>query len=105
LAYALDNQFGIGNFRFGLSVLLDAIPGVGDFIDVVLSLYIVWIAMQMRVPSKIIGTMIGNIATNFVLGLVPVVGELTYMFRKVNIKNVNLLKQYAPHIEDAEIIK
>ena len=95
LANLLDNRFQLGKYRFGLSALLDLIPGIGDLIDAVLSLYLVWIAFQMAVPGRIILRMLWNIAINFIWGAVPVVGDLIYVFRKVNLKNLQLLHQYA----------
>jgi hypothetical protein len=102
LAYTLDNLIGFGKYRFGLSALLDLIPGVGDIIDTCLSLYIVWIAVEMKVPKIIIARMIGNISINLLVGLIPIVGDTVYFLRKVNMKNVALLKQY---ISSTDIIK
>ncbi len=104
LAYLLDNSIGIGKFRFGLSAIIDLIPVVGDFIDAALSFYIVWIAIEMKVPSFVIFRMIINILINFLLGLIPIFGDLIYLIRKVNIKNLKLLKRYAPNIVEGEIV-
>ncbi len=106
LAYALDNLFGFGKYRFGLSAVLDLIPWIGDVIDTLLSLYIVWIAVEMKVPKRIIAKMIGNVAINFGIGLIPILGDTVYFLRKVNMKNVALLKQYSSshHIVEGEII-
>jgi hypothetical protein len=97
LAYTLDNFIGIGKYRFGLSAVLDLIPGVGDIIDTCLSLYIVLIAVEMKVPKIVVARMIGNISINLFVGLIPIVGDTVYLLRKVNMKNVALLKQYSPH--------
>lgn len=64
--------------------------------DAVLSLYLVWIAFQMAVPARILLQMVGNIAINFVIGAVPILGDLIYVFRRVNLKNLQLLRDYAP---------
>ncbi|HSX09931.1 MAG TPA: DUF4112 domain-containing protein [Candidatus Saccharimonadales bacterium] len=105
-AYMLDNLFGFGKFKFGLSTVFGLIPWLGDVIDALLSMYIVWIAVEMKAPKTIIARMIGNIAVNFVVGLVPVVGDSVYFLRKVNTKNVNLLKQYASshHVIQGELV-
>src|SRR6476660_3421479 len=95
LANLLDNSLQVGPYRFGLSGLINIIPGVGDVIDAILSLYLVWIAFQMEVPARIMLQMLGNIAINFVLGAVPVLGDLVYLVRKVNLKNLQLLQEYA----------
>ncbi len=95
LANLLDNRFQVGPYRFGISALINLIPGIGDIIDAILSLYIVWIAFQLEVPASIILQMLGNIALNFVVGAVPLIGDLMYVFRKVNLRNLQLLQQYA----------
>jgi len=96
LANLLDNQFEIAGIRFGFSALIDLIPGIGDFLDAVLSLYIVWIAWEARVPSFVILQMIGNIVIFFFIGLIPVLGDALYILRQVNMKNLRLLQKYIP---------
>jgi len=95
VAYLLDNQFNLFGARIGLNVFLDMIPGFGDAAIAILSLYLVWIAFEMELPRLKILEMIFNILINFLLGLIPVVGELTYLFRKANMKNLKILKEYA----------
>ena len=105
LANILDNSIHIGQYSFGLSALVDLIPGIGDIIDAMLSFYIVWIAFRMEIPILVILRMIYNIVVNFIIGLIPVVGDVIYVLRKVNLKNVALLKQYAqPPVEQGKII-
>lgn len=99
LANLLDNRFQIGPYRFGLSGLINIVPGIGDVIDGVLSLYLVWIAFQMGAPRRLMVQMVGNIAVNFILGAVPVVGDLVYILRRVNLKNLQLLQRYAASVD------
>src|SRR5437879_1030314 len=94
LAHLLDNQFQLGPYRFGLSAVIDLVPGIGELLDAALSLYLVWLAWQMAVPAGIMLHMVGNIALNFVVGAVPILGDLIYVFRKVNLANLHLLQQY-----------
>lgn len=94
LAQILDNQFRIGGIKFGFSALVDLIPGFGDIIDAFLSLYVIWIALQVHVPYNILVQMISNIAVVFFLGLIPVIGDVGYIFYKPNLKNLKLIKDY-----------
>lgn len=96
VATMLDSQFGVGKIRFGYGSLINIIPGIGDSIDALLSMYIIWVAVYVGVPFLIIGQMIVNILINYVIGLVPVFGDAFYIIRKVNLKNVELLKKHAP---------
>ena len=98
LAYLLDNRFNIGKMRFGLSAILDLLPGLGDTVVLLLSLYIVLLAMKVSVPKIILARMIGNIAVNYVIGLIPILGDAVYIFHKTNIINLNLLKKYAVNL-------
>lgn len=51
LAENLDNKFSFLGLRFGLASIIDFIPGFGDVFDTVLSLYIVYIALLLKLPT------------------------------------------------------
>lgn len=104
LAQALDNQFSIFGFRFGLAPIIGLIPGLGDTIDLLLSMYIVWIALRARAPMSVLTRMLVNIGTNYLIALIPVFGDLTYLLRRVNLKNVQLLKTALGQPEEGRII-
>lgn len=95
LANALDNSFNFFGRRFGLNGLLGLIPGAGDIITTGLSLYIVWIGVKMQLPVPKLAEMIGNVAINFFIGLVPVLGDAVDFFHKANLKNLHILQDYA----------
>ena len=46
IADLLDNKFKVLGFRFGIDPLLGLIPGGGDLVSFLLSLYIVWIGVK-----------------------------------------------------------
>jgi hypothetical protein len=94
LAVLLDSQFGFGKFRIGLAPFLDLIPYAGDIIDTVLSLYIVLLAIRQHVPFSIWIKMVWNVAINLLFGIIPIAGSFVYFYRKANVKNAKLLKQY-----------
>ena len=105
-ANLLDNQFEIFGIRFGITALLDIIPEIGDIAAATLSLYIVWIAIKAEVPPIRIVQMLFNISINLLLGLIPVLGDVTYIVHRANIINVKLLKQYAhTNIIEGEVVK
>lgn len=106
VAYMLDSQFGVGKIRFGYGSLINLVPGIGDFIDAIVSFYIIWIAVQVGVPTLVLFQMFGNIIVSFLIGLIPLAGDAYYFIRKVNMKNVALLKKYAPSngVETGKII-
>ncbi len=95
MAHFLDGRFKVLKLRFGMNGIFGLIPVVGDFMVTFLSLYLVWIGIQMRVPARAITEMLSNILTNFLIGLVPVVGDFVDFFHHANLKNLKILKQYA----------
>jgi hypothetical protein len=96
LAYWLDTAFrvpGVG-IRFGFDALLDLIPGVGDAIGTILSLYIFQAARRFGVPRVTLVRMVLNIAIDFLVGLPPFIGPLFDTYWKANIWNVDLIKKH-----------
>lgn len=93
VATLLDTKFKLFNFRFGVSAIINLIPGTGDLVDVVLSLYIVWIGTRIGLPGIKIAKMLWNILFSFLIGLVPVFGDAVYLFYKPNLRNLRILKQ------------
>lgn len=105
LSNLLDNQFDIGGVRFGLNSFVDLVPVFGDIVAAILSLYLVWIAVKMQLPRLKIIQMLSNILINFLIGLIPVIGDAAYIFRKANMKNLAILKEYAfKHSHEGTVI-
>ena len=105
LTKLLDNQFNIFGIKIGLDPLIGLIPGIGDFISVLLSFYMVWIAVQMKLPTDKIGKMIQNIVVDFAVGFIPVLGDFVDVFYKANTKNLEILRAHtSPHIIEGEIV-
>jgi hypothetical protein len=105
LANILDNKFNLFGFRFGVSAVIDLIPGFGDILDVLLSCYIVWLAIQMPIPKTKIAQMIWNILFSFLIGLIPLVGDGVYIFYKPNLRNLKILKSFDNTILEGTFVK
>lgn len=104
LTHLLDEQFSIGNKRFGLDPILGLLPGIGDLLPLVLSLYIVWIGTQLKIPEDKVKQMYRNVVVDLVLGAIPVVGDLSDFVYKANSKNMEIIKKYATNIKEGEVI-
>lgn len=105
MADFLDGRFKFFKIRFGMNGIFGLIPVVGDFVVTFLSLYLVWIGIQMRLPGAEISKMLSNILTNFIIGLVPVVGDFVDFFHHANLNNLKILKQYAKsNVIEGELI-
>ena len=107
IANLLDNQFNLFGMRFGINAVLDLIPEVGDFLAAALSLYLIWIAVQMEVPLSKLIVMLFNILINFLVGLIPVIGDAAYIFRRANMRNLQIIKQHAQtrRVIEGEVVK
>lgn len=93
LARWLDYAFSVpGGFRYGLSGLIGLIPGFGDILDGLLSLYIVGRAVQLGIPRVTITRMVLNIGIEALGGALPFAGALFDTVFKANRRNYLLLK-------------
>ena len=105
LANLLDNKFEFMGLRFGIDPILGLIPGGGDLVSFLLSLYIVWIGLKMELPRNRIIRMIWNTTLDFGIGLVPVLGDIADFAFKSNLMNLEILKQHAgKDIIEGEIV-
>ncbi|NEP02064.1 MAG: DUF4112 domain-containing protein [Symploca sp. SIO2E9] len=95
LSYLLDNAIPIPGtpYRVGLDPILSLLPGAGDFLASLLSVYIVIEAVRLRIPQATLVQMVGNVLLDTVVGSVPVLGDVFDVGWKANVKNVALLEK------------
>jgi Domain of unknown function (DUF4112) len=96
LAYWLDTAFrvpGLG-LRFGLDAILDLLPGIGDVLGTLASMYIFQAARRFGVPRITLVRMAINIFIDYLGGLVPFLGAVFDAYWKANIWNVALIKRH-----------
>ena len=91
-----DSQFRIPftKFRIGIDSIIGLIPVAGEAIGLILALYLVLEAFKLKLPMKLILRMLGNVLMDFLIGLVPFVGDLADMAFKANLRNMKLLRGY-----------
>jgi hypothetical protein len=95
LARWLDYAFALpGGFRFGMAGIIGLIPGIGDILDALLSLYIVVRAIQLGVPRVALARMLVNVGIEGLAGSVPLLGDLFDVAFKANRRNYQLLKSH-----------
>src|SRR5256714_13935984 len=97
LSQVMDNQFRLPvlGWRFGLNAIIDLIPEFGDVATTIVALYVLVSAVRYRVPKVTLLRMGMNIAIYFVVGLIPLAGDLFAAWWKPNIRNINLLRRRA----------
>ncbi len=96
VAWLVDGAFRIPGlrFRFGLNSLIGLVPGGGDAILGMISLYIVYEAYRLGVPRSKLLQMVGNIGLEVVGGSVPILGDLFDMALKANLRNIAILERH-----------
>ena len=95
LARWMDYAFVLpGGFRFGLAGFIGLIPGIGDVMDALISLYIVNRALQLEIPRVGVARMVLNIGIEGLLGAMPFIGDVFDIVFKANRRNYVLLNSY-----------
>ncbi len=96
LATLLDTRFAIPftKIRFGADSLIGLAPGVGDAITAALALYIVYEAHRLGAPKTVLARMLGNVAIDGMVGIVPVAGDVFDVMFRANRRNVRILREH-----------
>jgi len=97
------------NIRFGLDAIVGLVPGIGDFLMSLVSLYIVHEARQLGAPTHLLVRMVANIAIDGIVGSAPVAGDIFDVMWRANRRNMALLYshlrsqgEFARSVSDAE---
>jgi len=97
LSWLMDDLIripGLG-WRFGLDALVGLIPGFGDTASSLASFYILASAVRYRVPKVTLLRMGMNLGIDYIVGSLPLVGDLFDAWWKSNHMNVELLRERA----------
>jgi hypothetical protein len=96
LSRLLDSAIGIPGtrYRFGLDAIIGLVPGIGDAIGAIFSIYIIFQAARLGVPKPTLARMIGNVGVDTIVGEIPLLGDLFDVAFKSNIKNLSLIEQH-----------
>ncbi|MGQ3410998.1 DUF4112 domain-containing protein [Natrinema sp. LN54] len=78
------------DFKFGIDPIVGILPGAGDTVTGVVSLYIVAEAARMGVSQSTLLRMLANIGVDTIGGSVPVLGVVFDAFWKSNKWNLRL---------------
>ena len=94
VSWLLDRSIPVGRWRIGLDPLLGLVPGAGDWIGGVLSLYVFYEGARLGVPNRVLTRMAGNILVETLVGAVPILGDLFDFAWQANMRNVALIEQH-----------
>lgn len=97
LSWIMDDlvRIPVVGWRVGLDALVGLIPGFGDTATSLVSFYILAAAVRYRVPKVTLLRMGLNIGIDYVVGSLPLVGDLFDAWWKSNQRNVALLSKRA----------
>ena len=102
VAWLLDNSIKIPgtSWRIGLDGFLGLVPGIGDLSSGILSTYILYQAVKIKVPRGIIARMGLNVLLESVIGVIPIFWDLFDFAFKANQRNVDLMRKYVLNPRD-----
>jgi uncharacterized protein DUF4112 len=92
VATLLDDKFSIPGtrIRFGLDALIGWIPGLGDALAALASLFIIFAAWRRGAARITLIRMMLNLLIEGTLGAVPVIGDFAHVAWKANRRNYKL---------------
>lgn len=91
----MDSAFevpGLG-WRFGLDPIIGLVPLFGDLITSFVSLYILAVAQHYQIPRSTKLRMGLNIAVDYIVGAIPLLGNFFDFAWKANDRNLRLLER------------
>ena len=96
LAWLLDGAARVPGtrFRFGLNSLIGLAPGIGDTVLAGISLWIVWEAKALGVPSNKLARMLGNVGIEAAMGAIPLLGDAMDVVFKANLRNIAIIDEH-----------
>jgi len=106
MAEWMDSKFHIPgtSIRFGFDSLLGLIPGIGDTVTLASTGYLLTKAHHYKLPWHVKTTMLWNLLVDWLIGLIPLLGDLFDVGWKANKKNVALIKKYVDREEGIQVV-
>lgn len=79
------------SIRLGWDAVLGLIPVVGDAATTAVSAYFVWEAHRLGARKRTLLKMLANVGVDFLVGTIPLVGDLVDVTWRANRKNMRVL--------------
>lgn len=95
LSTLLDSRFRIPGtpMRFGWDSILGLVPGAGDLASLGPSAYLIYRGHRLGARKRTILRMTANTGLDFIVGAVPVLGDVFDLVFKANNRNFALLRK------------
>lgn len=81
--------------RIGADSIVGLIPGAGDLVSALVGVWIIGEAARFRLPKIVLARMVVNTGVDFVLGVVPILGDLFDVVFRSNTRNLELFRRHA----------
>ena len=94
LSWFLDRSIPVGRWRIGVDPLIGILPGAGDWIGALLSLYVFYEGARLGMSAPVLTRMAGNILVETIVGAVPVLGDMFDFVWQANTRNVALIERH-----------
>lgn len=95
LAGLLDNFIEIPHtkIKIGIDSIIGLIPGIGDTLSLLFSFYIIFDAIRLKLPKNSILKMFLNVCIDWLIGSIPILGDIFDVVWKANLRNVQMIKE------------
>ncbi|KAF0094303.1 MAG: hypothetical protein E1N59_2019 [Puniceicoccaceae bacterium 5H] len=92
----MDTAFRVPGLkkRVGWDAIIGLIPGIGDTVTAVISFYPIYESLRMGAPRLLVLRMLANVGIDWLVGIVPVFGDIFDFAFRANIRNTALLKRW-----------
>jgi hypothetical protein len=77
-----------------LDPILGLVPGAGDLVGGAMSAYLLVVAQRAGAPTSVLLRMLGHLATDSLIGAIPLLGDLFDAGYKANRRNLGLIERY-----------
>lgn len=96
LATTMDNAYRLPiiGTRVGWDAILGLVPGIGDALAIAPSLYIMKESHRMGAPGHVLVRQAANMGVDFVIGSIPLVGDIFDIGWRSKTRNVDLLEAH-----------
>ncbi|SNR41941.1 DUF4112 domain-containing protein [Puniceibacterium sediminis] len=96
LARRMDSAFRVPltGIRIGWDSILGFIPGIGDTVTLLPLAYHIHTAQRLEVPRKTMARMAVNSGIDWLIGLIPLLGDIFDVGFKSNLRNAALLRAH-----------
>lgn len=100
ISHLFDNAYRIPgtSIRLGWDAVIGMVPVVGDALTTGVSAYFIWEANRLGARRSTLLKMIGNVAIDFGVGTVPLVGDLIDVTWRANRRNLRALVRELQHL-------